>query len=495
MHNVERFCVNGNSVFRIDTTFEIIDGLWVTDTSYTNESIIKVDDQENPEFPGPMMVHFRKDEATYRRFAGELVTENPALLNVRKIGTDMDNALTNGIGSILSKADQLHVSERDAHRLDTLKASNQAKKRILSDIYGSQKDSLLQFGLADAIDEEDFEAKLNSLKDVWDDLVPGFHTWFKMRRSALFKETIITSALDRIRLNSRFFNNRLEVIHELQKKMLSEKEANSEVTQVITFLEEWMTSYDKEAIRAIYGQGKYRLSPGYDQFFVNPLKWFKWSEERKSNHIRAFFQFTPSSTDTFRKPASAGLKGNPNQKRRRGKVEPELFEDRLSPYNQAVMPLEPPSKKVTPLKLCRADEQDVWQSITQPHSLDASLSDEFDLDPLNPFRIEETEYRLVHRDDPKNCPKKVTRCESCKIKFSSPDVVLVRTRGKREFTNPKSGKQECRMGNFYLHYLKKCLEEYDTKFSFSAVKVLKETLDLLPAGSMIKLKKLGMKLV
>ena len=81
------------------------------------------------------------------------------------------------------------------------------------------------------------------------------------------------------------------------------------------------------------------------------------------------------------------------------------------------------------------------------------------------------------------------------MKFSSPDVVLVRTQGKHEFTDPKSGKQECRMGNVYLHYLKKCLEEYDTKFSFSAVKVLKETLDLLPAGSMIKLKKLGMKLV
>ena len=76
----------------------------------------------------------------------------------------------------------------------------------------------MQFGLANAIDEEDFEANLNSLKDVWDDLVPGFHTWFKMRTSALFKETIITSALDRIRLNSCFFNNRLEVIHKLWKK-------------------------------------------------------------------------------------------------------------------------------------------------------------------------------------------------------------------------------------------------------------------------------------
>ena len=51
LHNVERFCVNRNSVFRIDTTFEIIGGLWVTDTHYANESIIKADDQEYPEFP------------------------------------------------------------------------------------------------------------------------------------------------------------------------------------------------------------------------------------------------------------------------------------------------------------------------------------------------------------------------------------------------------------------------------------------------------------
>ena len=45
MKNIERFCVKGDkSVLRIDTTFEIVKDMWVTDTSYTNYSLIKAAD-------------------------------------------------------------------------------------------------------------------------------------------------------------------------------------------------------------------------------------------------------------------------------------------------------------------------------------------------------------------------------------------------------------------------------------------------------------------
>ena len=37
---IERFYVNGSSILRFDTTFEIIDGFWLTDTNYTNLSVI-----------------------------------------------------------------------------------------------------------------------------------------------------------------------------------------------------------------------------------------------------------------------------------------------------------------------------------------------------------------------------------------------------------------------------------------------------------------------
>ena len=48
-------------MFRRDITFEIMDKLWLTFTSYTNTALIKTQDTKHPEFPGPMMVHFRKD--------------------------------------------------------------------------------------------------------------------------------------------------------------------------------------------------------------------------------------------------------------------------------------------------------------------------------------------------------------------------------------------------------------------------------------------------
>lgn len=77
-----RFCVEGNSVLRVDTTFEIIENFWVTDTSYTNESLISENSGESPDFPGPIMLHFRKDTFTYQAFASHLVMINPDLKNI-----------------------------------------------------------------------------------------------------------------------------------------------------------------------------------------------------------------------------------------------------------------------------------------------------------------------------------------------------------------------------------------------------------------------------
>ena len=72
INNVKKFCVHGNSIFRVDTAFELIDGLWLTDTIYTNEGLL--DSQgKHPEFPGLSMSHFRKDRQCYRRFWDNLV--------------------------------------------------------------------------------------------------------------------------------------------------------------------------------------------------------------------------------------------------------------------------------------------------------------------------------------------------------------------------------------------------------------------------------------
>ena len=87
--------------------------------------------------------------------------------------------------------------------------------------------------------------------------------------------------------------------------------------------------------------------------------------------------------------------------------------------------------------------------------------------------------QLVHRDHPKLCPKSVWRCEHCRIAFKATDILLVKTVGVREITD-KAGSKKKFSGNVYMHYLTKCLREYDLNFTFKMVSVPKGTQEKLP---------------
>ena len=89
----------------------------------------------------------------------------------------------------------------------------------MSDIYGSKNEVLLEKGLADAEDEDDFQVKLESLKPIWDESAPGFSTWFEKRRTSVFKECLVQSARRELGINGRFTSNGLE----LKKQAAKEK--------------------------------------------------------------------------------------------------------------------------------------------------------------------------------------------------------------------------------------------------------------------------------
>ena len=208
INNVKKFCVHGNSILRVASTFELIDGLWLTDTTYTNEALL--DSQgKHPEFPGPSMWHFRKDRQCYRRFAAELVMVEPELKNIKKIGHDLDQAIPNALIDIIPDARRIwctqHLQERDAHQLKEMGANQKNRDRIMADLYGSQRDILLESGLVDSYDEADFNVKLVSLAHIWDNLVPGFHEWFSKNRKVLFCESVVLSALQELGIEDRFY--------------------------------------------------------------------------------------------------------------------------------------------------------------------------------------------------------------------------------------------------------------------------------------------------
>ena len=106
------------------------------------------------------MWHFHKDQKIYRQFAAELVMQDPVLRGIKKIGHDLDHAIPNGLCNLLLGPEKLwctqHMMKRDAYKLDKKNTSRTSNERIMTDIYGCQVDSILQSGLTDATDEEDF---------------------------------------------------------------------------------------------------------------------------------------------------------------------------------------------------------------------------------------------------------------------------------------------------------------------------------------------------
>ena len=137
--------------------------------------------------------------------------------------------------------------------------------------------------------------------------MPGFHGWFTKHRSEQFKTCLVLSARQNLAITSRIYTNSLELKHRLKKKRLREDEMSKEVANVASMLEKWTTEFYLEEERAVCGLGKYRLSLGYEQFQVDPVKWNRWSLERQAQHLSALRNFTPKSYDMYKKPRAAGL--------------------------------------------------------------------------------------------------------------------------------------------------------------------------------------------
>ena len=188
--------------------------------------MVKVDDGKHPEFPGPSFWHFRKNRKAFRRFAAELVVQNPILSQLPLIGHDLDKAQMLGFRDIFTSSSSAwctqHIKGRDAEQLRVLGTKMHDSSRILSDIYGTQSDILLQNGLADAYDDDDFNTKLTSLEEIWNSISPGFHKWFVKNRSQMFLDCLTFTARRNLNIQERYYTNGLEIKHKLQKKKISE---------------------------------------------------------------------------------------------------------------------------------------------------------------------------------------------------------------------------------------------------------------------------------
>ena len=156
-----------------------------------------------------------------------------------------------------------HLEDCDKRKLSKMGVKGQ--KRILADIYGSNNGVTKELGLTSSEDGDDFRAKLESLKETWELLAPGFHDWFVRTRATQFIDSVITSAREGSGVDGLFYNNAIESLHAVIKKT---KPGKMTVVNLVELIKETIEKQRTEEVRAICKGGEYRLSKEYRCFEV-----------------------------------------------------------------------------------------------------------------------------------------------------------------------------------------------------------------------------------
>ena len=266
IEDMNKFCSSSTNPLVIDTTFDLCD-MWLTDTAYQNLRLINGKNQ-HPWFYGPCLFHMKKGSETFSRFALDMVVSSPGLKNPSFLGTDMEKAMFDGFKRVFPDLKNLlcvkHLSDRDKRKLTSM--GGRGIKTIISDIYGSNDGITKEIGLSSAEDSEDFMAKLESLKPIWDDLSPGFHDWFTRVRATKFTECVIQSAREGSKIEGLFYNNAIESLHSVLKSGNSGKQP---IIKVVEMVENLIKNQRMEEVRAICQSGEYRLSEEFQAFSVS----------------------------------------------------------------------------------------------------------------------------------------------------------------------------------------------------------------------------------
>lgn len=176
LQQITQFCTNPVefSIFGVDPTFNIFDtNLSLTVTTYKNLRLEHKETGKPPVFIGPLLIHQRKDWQTYSNFANKLTTESIDLEGILACGTDGEKALVQGLKRNFRYAIMLrcfiHFKDNIRRELTRRGIAPGEKAGFIEEIFGKVVGDTKHCGLVDAEDRADFNNKLESLKNTWEE--------------------------------------------------------------------------------------------------------------------------------------------------------------------------------------------------------------------------------------------------------------------------------------------------------------------------------------
>ncbi|CAG2189104.1 MAD2 [Mytilus edulis] len=270
--DLETFCTHQLhfSVFSVDSTFNI--GNYYVAIRSTKLRVVHASGKYKGRHPlemGPTFVHTHRDENSYLRFFSALNRMNPNFrYQMQAIGSDGDEATMNAIAvsftpeSFVNLLCASHKKENIEYKLKEMKSATPATRHIVSDIFGTNVDSILyQKGLIDSETTSEFDSRLRDLKTTWDHLVPTFHAC----------------------------NNRVESTNNNVKDWVGR---SGKVTLPVfnRKVEEYATCQQQEFEMAIYANGPYDLASTHTYLRKERHIWNGLNAEERKQVIKQFWK-------------------------------------------------------------------------------------------------------------------------------------------------------------------------------------------------------------
>ena len=296
---IVRFCTSSFEfgVLTVDPTFSLGE-FDVTPITYRHLLLETRRSACIPILLGPVLIHYRKTFSTYLYFASTLVGLNRQLQAVRVFGTDGEQALIDAFAHELSYAQHLtcfiHVRRNIKDKLSSCAVPTNESKKILADIFGRQIGDTFVEGLVDALDDAEFQTKLDSYVKAWQEIaVPSsadmssFVQWFLRNKVGVLHNTMLRSVREECGLGNppqQFTTNASESINALLKHKLDYQ--RRELPVFIEKVKELIDEQGKEIERAVIDRGKYRLRSQYRYLQIEENRWFTMTAQQRSSHLQ-----------------------------------------------------------------------------------------------------------------------------------------------------------------------------------------------------------------
>jgi hypothetical protein len=296
----------------IDTTFNIGE-FYFTQTAYQNISVVSKAAGKHPWFPGPLLVHRSKCQDVFKYFWQAVKRRCPALENLTVFGTDKETAVYNGIlsecaGSTVDLLGEEHVKANIEKKLEELKFPNASKRRIITDIFGSpnsfSSSAKNSQCLCDCGSEEEFIQTVSRMKEEWMEIEksptrnnpPKFVSYFEKHKEEKIRQCMTKFVREKAGVSRHYGQNPIEWMHYMTKKEIDDamkcegmNHVNAPLPATFAAMKARTICLYSEAVKALYGEGLYRVSEDFKDHQCTYDEWKGMEKERRENVIHHFF--------------------------------------------------------------------------------------------------------------------------------------------------------------------------------------------------------------